>query len=149
MNPVSALQPQVRDLRYANLRSALAEEGILRLMMRDDDLFAGEDMPKPEEFSAPVLRKIYELLLRDRESGRPHSIAALAGELSSEEMSHFTAILQKPESVSGSHQALQDYVRIIRDEADRSGSEQEIDPLLAAKRKNTNSKRDTEERIHE
>ncbi len=135
MNPVSALQPQVRDLRYANLRSALAEEGILRLMMRDDDLFAGVDMPKPEEFSAPVLRKIYELLLRDRESGRPHSIAALAGELSSEEMSHFTAILQKPESVSGSHQALQDYVRIIREEADRSGSEQEIDPLLAAKEK--------------
>ena len=134
MNPVSALQPQVRDLRYANLRSALAEEGILRLMMRDDDLFDGVDMPKPEEFSAPVLRKVYELLLRDRESGRPHSIAALAGELSSEEMSHFTAILQKPESVSGAHQALQDYVRIIHEEVDRGG-EQEMDPLLAAKEK--------------
>ena len=135
LNPVSALQPQGRDLRYTNLRSALAEEGILRLMMRDDDLFDGVSPLQPEEFSSPVLGKIYSLLLDDRKMGRSHSMATLASDLTQEEMSHFTAILQKPESVSGAKQALEDYMRIVREESARRSDEDGLDPLLAAKEK--------------
>ena len=135
LNPVSALQPQGRDLRYSNLRSALAEEGILRLMMRDDDLFDGVPLLRPEEFSSPVLGKIYSLLLDDRKMGRSHSMATLASDLTQEEMSHFTAILQKPESVSGAKQALEDYMRIVREESARRSDEDGLDPLLAAKEK--------------
>ncbi len=135
LNPVSALQPQGRDLRYSNLRSALAEEGILRLMMRDDDLFDGVPLLQPEEFSSPVLGKIYSLLLDDRKMGRSHSMATLASDLTQEEMSHFTAILQKPESVSGAKQALEDYMRIVREESARRSDEDGLDPLLAAKEK--------------
>lgn len=62
-------------------------------------------------------------------------MAALGGILSPEEMSHFTAILQKPESVSGAEQALSDYIRIIREEADRQIGGDELDPLLAAQEK--------------
>ena len=135
LNPVSALQPQGRDLRYSNLRSALAEEGILRLMMRDDDLFDGVPLLQPEDFSSPVLGKIYSLLLDDRKMGRSHSMATLANDLTQEEMSHFTAILQKPESVSGAKQALEDYMRIVREESARRSDEDGLDPLLAAKEK--------------
>ena len=135
LNPVSALQPQGRDLRYSNLRSALAEEGILRLMMRDDDLFDGVPLLQPEDFSSPVLGKIYSLLLEDRKMGRSHSMATLASDLTQEEMSHFTAILQKPESVSGAKQALEDYMRIVREESARRSDEDGLDPLLAAKEK--------------
>ena len=135
LNPVSALQPQGRDLRYSNLRSALAEEGILRLMMRDDDLFDGVPLLQPEDFSSPVLGKIYSLLLDDRKMGRSHSMATLASDLTQEEMSHFTAILQKPESVSGAKQALEDYMRIVREESARRSDEDGLDPLLAAKEK--------------
>ena len=135
LNPVSALQPQGRDLRYSNLRSALAEEGILRLMMRDDDLFDGVPLLQPEDFSSPVLGKIYSLLLDDRKMGCSHSMATLASDLTQEEMSHFTAILQKPESVSGAKQALEDYMRIVREESARRSDEDGLDPLLAAKEK--------------
>ena len=135
LNPVSTLQPQGRDLRYSNLRSALAEEGILRLMMRDDDLFDGVPLLQPEDFSSPVLGKIYSLLLDDRKMGRSHSMATLANDLTQEEMSHFTAILQKPESVSGAKQALEDYMRIVREESARRSDEDGLDPLLAAKEK--------------
>ena len=135
LNPVSALQPQGRDLRYSNLRSALAEEGILRLMMRDDDLFDGVPLLQPEDFSSPVLGKIYSLLLDDRKMGRSHSMATLASDLTQEEMSHFTAILQKPESVSGAKQALEDYMRIVREESARRSDDDGLDPLLAAKEK--------------
>ena len=135
MNPVATLQPQARAFRYANLRSAMAEEGVIRLMMRDDDLYDKLRVLRPEEFSSPLLGKIYSLLCADRETGRPHSMAALGGILSPEEMSHFTAILQKPESVSGAEQALSDYIRIIREEADRQIGGDELDPLLAAQEK--------------
>ena len=134
LNPSATLQPERRELRYANLRSALAEEGILRLMMRDDDLLDGISL-QPEEFSSPVLGKIYALLSADRAAGRRHSMDALAGELSPEEMSHFVDILQKPESVSGAKQALEDYMRIIREESSRRSGVENIDPLLAAKDK--------------
>ncbi len=135
MNPSATLQPQTRELRYANLRSALAEEGILRLMMRDDDLYDKICVLRPEDFSSPLLGRIYSLLRADREAGRRHSLAALAGDLSAEEMSHFTAILQKPESISGAEQAADDYVRIIREEADRFKDGNNVDPLLAAQEK--------------
>ena len=134
LNPSATLQPERRELRYANLRSALAEEGILRLMMRDDDLLDGISL-QPEEFSSPVLGKIYALLSADRAAGRRHSMDALAGELSPEEMSHFVDILQKPESVSGAKQALEDYIRIIREESSRRSGVENVDPLLAAKDK--------------
>ena len=134
LNPSATLQPERRELRYANLRSALAEEGILRLMMRDDDLLDGISL-QPEEFSSPVLGKIYALLSADRAAGRRHSMDALAGELSPEEMSHFVDILQKPESISGAKQALEDYIRIIREESSRRSGVENVDPLLAAKDK--------------
>ena len=56
-------------------------------------------------------------------------------ELSPEEMSHFVDILQKPESVSGAKQALEDYIRIIREESSRRSGVENVDPLLAAKDK--------------
>ena len=60
---------------------------------------------------------------------------AYVDDLTQEEMSHFTAILQKPESVSGAKQALEDYMRIVREESARRSDEDGLDPLLAAKEK--------------
>lgn len=39
LNPAAQLQPKDRSLRYENVRSARAEEGILRLLVLDADLF--------------------------------------------------------------------------------------------------------------
>ena len=44
MNPVSDRQPIERGMRYANMRSAMAEEGVIRLLLQDDSLFP-EQMP--------------------------------------------------------------------------------------------------------
>ena len=57
-------------------------------------------------------------------------LAALAAELTGEEMSHLTALLQKPESAANAPQALADYIRIIREEhTKRTGG---TDSLAAA-----------------
>ena len=60
------------------------------------------------------------------------SIAFLDGELTGEEMSHLTTLLQKPESVSGAAQALGDYIRIIREEKQKRDGTGGMDPLAAA-----------------
>ena len=116
MQAARAAQPAARELRYDNLRSARAEEGILRLMLRDPALFReGAELTK-EDFSSPALGNIYALLLRRIGAGESLLIPTLAGHLSAEEMSHLTRIDQEPESTANGEKALADYIRIIREE---------------------------------
>ena len=129
LNPAMTMQPAARGSRYTNLRSAMAEEGVIRLLHLDPTLFGDTPPLRPEEFSSPLLGRIYGAMWPRRydRSG----LSALTGELTGEEMSHLTTLLQKPESTANASQALADYIRVIREEQakrDDSG----IDPLLLA-----------------
>ena len=135
LNPVSSLQPQQRGLRYENLRSALAEEGVLRLLLQDSSLFTGQSILQEADFSSPLLGKVFSLLWQAHLDGSDMSLSGLSGELTQDEMSHLTAILQKPESSANAAQALADYIRIIREEAGKRSQTPGIDPLLAAQEK--------------
>ena len=138
LNPAGQLQPQERSLRYENLRSARAEEGILRLLLLDESLFPAQPPLAQEQFSSPLLGRVFALLWEARGAGRPLSLSILTGELTPEEMSHITAICQQPESAQNARQALGDYIRIVRSESDkRAGG---ADPLLAATEKYRNRK---------
>ena len=127
MNPVSDRQPIDRGMRYSNVRSAMAEEGVIRLLVQDDSLFP-EQMPVlPEDFSSPALAHIYDEVWKRRGRG---GVASLAAVLEPEEMDHLTALLQRPESAANAPQALADYIRIIQEEYNkRAGG---LDPLAAA-----------------
>ena len=131
------LQPKERGLRYENLRSALAEEGVLRLMMLEPALFREADRAglEPERFSAPLLGKVYGLLRELFRRGSSTQLAALEGVLEPEEMSHMVQILEKPEDLSHSQQALRDYIDVIETEAVTRTGEAEVDPLMAARKK--------------
>ncbi len=129
LNPAMTMQPAARGSRYTNLRSAMAEEGVIRLLHLDPTLFGDAPPLRPEEFSSPLLGRIYGAMWPRRydRSG----LSSLTGELTGEEMSHLTTLLQKPESTANASQALADYIRVIREEQakrDDSG----IDPLLLA-----------------
>ena len=139
LNPAAQLQPKERSFRYDNLRSARAEEGILRLLTMDESLFGQEPPLRPEQFSSPLLGKVFSLLWQAREAGRQPSVAALAGALSQEEMNHITAICQQPESPQNARQALADYIRIVQTEAEKRAG-RDTDPLLAATEKYKNKK---------
>ncbi|MBQ0038389.1 MAG: DNA primase [Clostridiales bacterium] len=132
LNPSATLQPQEHSIRYENLRSAMAEEGIIRLLMLDDSLFPTEPPLTESQFSSPMLGKIFTLLWRNRQMSAQSRLAALGAELKSEEMSHLTTILQKPESLSNALQALQDYLNVIRQEYDKRSQTDGVDPLVAA-----------------
>ena len=134
LNPAMQLQPKDRALRYDNIRSARAEEGLLRLLVMDESLFPTESPLTESDFSSPMLGKVFSLLWQAKADGRPISLPPLAEWLSPEEMSHVTAICQQPEALQNRSQALSDYIRIIQEEATkRAGSD--TDPLLAAMQK--------------
>ena len=130
LSPALTVQPVQRGSRYTNLRSAMAEEGVIRLLHLDPTLFGDTPPLQPEEFSSPLLGKIYGTMWRQRHNRS--GLSALTAELTGEEMSHLTTLLQKPESTANASQALADYIRVIREEqAKRDGSG--VDPLLLAK----------------
>ena len=74
LTPVSQLQPRARGLRYENIRSARAEEGLLRLLMLDPGLAGQMGGITGEEFSSPLLGRAFDCLSsRAREEiGRAH-----------------------------------------------------------------------------
>lgn len=135
LNPATQLQPKERSLRYENVRSARAEEGVLRLLVLDPDLFSKAPPLREEQFSSPLLGRVFSLLWQTRQAGHSVSLAPLAGELSPEEMNHITAICQQPESPANRHQALADYIRIIQTEFQKRAQGGSVDPLLAATEK--------------
>ena len=92
LNPAARLQPQERTLRYDNVRSARAEEGILRLLVMDDGLFPPQPPLAEADFSSPLLGKVFSLLWDARSDGRKASLPPLAEMLTPEEMSHVTAV---------------------------------------------------------
>ncbi|NCE63454.1 DNA primase [Pseudoflavonifractor sp. 524-17] len=132
LTPAAQLQPKAYGMRYTNMRSARAEEGVLRLLLLEPALFSSLGGLTAEQFSAPVLGKIYDLLCRRAREGRSLQLAALAGELSPEESSHLAAILGQPESLANSQQALADYIATIQTEAVKRTGESGEDSIRAA-----------------
>ena len=131
LNLTRSLQPADRAIRYDDLRSAMAEEGVIRLLMQDDSLFPDQPPLREDEVSSPLLGRIYGELWRCRGSGS--SMAALSASLTPEEMSHLTTLLQKPESTANAPQALADYIRIIREEGVKRSGRSAMDALAAAR----------------
>lgn len=133
LNPAAKLQPQERTLRYENMRSARAEEGLLRLLLLDETLFTSLPL-QAEEFSSPLLGRVFSLLWQAKTEGRTVALASLSADLTPEEMSHITAVCQEPQSLQNAQQALADYIRVIQAEAAKRAGPAE-DPLLAATEK--------------
>ena len=135
LNPAAQLQPKDRSLRYENVRSARAEEGILRILLMDDSLFPSDPPLSESEFSSPLLGRVFSRLWQTKTAGRPVTLGTLFETLSGEEASHITAICQQPESPQNARQALADYIRIVKTEADKRAGAGTTDPLLAATEK--------------
>ena len=130
LNPTLQAQPAAYGNRYDNIRSAMAEEGVIRLLYLEPALFGDAPPLSAEDFSSPMLGRIFAAMWPRRHDRS--GVSALTGELTGDEMSHLTTLLQKPESTANASQALADYIRVIREEqAKRDGSG--LDPLLLAK----------------
>ncbi len=123
--PARMAQPDSRNIRYENQRSAMAEEGLIRLLYLEPELSKAADI-SPEDFSSPLLAGFYAVVLEKAKSGSHLSMAAMAEHFSGEEISHLTNILQKPEVLSNSRQALSDYIETIKNEKSSVSAEDDL-----------------------
>ena len=130
------LQPRARTLRYENIRSARAEEGLLRLLMLDPSLVKQMEGITGEEFTSSLLGRAFDRLRGLAEEGLSTQLAVLAEGFSGEEMDHLAQVAAQPESVAHSGRAIEDYISLIRGERLlRGGGADEADLLLAAQRR--------------
>ena len=127
LSPARNLQPKARSIRYDNLKSAMAEEEILALILREPALLDTAGTLREEMFSCPLLGRVFGQLKRRYEQGLEVSLAGLE-ELSQEEMSHVAGILQRQQGPV-SNQAMQDCVRTVRQEYQRGNVRSEEDLL--------------------
>ncbi len=132
--PASQAQPQEKALRYENIVSARAEEGILRLLLQDPELIPACTLPE-EEFSSPFLRKLYSDLHRRQEEGLSLNPSALLSSLSEGEAAQLTQILQTQVAPGSARDALADCLRVVHTEyVKRSGDLAAIAELMKNKR---------------
>ena len=124
--PAQTLQPKARGIRYDNVKSAMAEETLLAQILREPALLEKTRNLKAEEFSAPLLAKVYSQLRTRYDSGLEVSAAVLE-DLSAEESAHIALVLQRQEG-NVSDQVVSDCVRTIQSQhqASQVHSEQDL-----------------------
>ena len=135
--PAQNLQPKRRTIRYDNMKSAMAEETVLAMVLKEPALLAQTKDLKAEEFSCPLLGRVYSQLSGRYSQGLEISLAVLE-DLSHEEMSHVAGIAQRLQGPVN-EAALYDCVRTIRAEHQASGVAS-ADDLLALRDKFKESK---------
>ena len=112
--PARALQPKSRTIRYDNIKSAMAEETVLAMVLKEPALLQQTKELTQESFSCELLGRVYSQLVSRFDRGLELSLAVLEG-LNGEEMSHMAGIVhrhQGPVSETG----LVDCIRTIRAE---------------------------------
>ncbi len=126
LRPAANAQPVEKHLRYDNIRSATAEEGIIRLLYLDPGLFSNRVLPSPEDFSSELLSRLYCELLGAVQRGTTISAATLSEVFTPEEVSLLIRIIEKPEDLSNGERALSDYIQILQAEKLHSSAEPDL-----------------------
>ena len=62
MAPVRTRQPASRTIRYDNVKSAMAEEGVIALALKEPALRDGVGSLTGESFSVPLLGRVFDML---------------------------------------------------------------------------------------
>ena len=130
--PVQNLQPKSRSIRYDNMKSAMAEEAVIALILKEPALIHQIGDLKQDEFSSGLLGKAFSQLVDRYRRGLDISLAVLE-DVSSEEMSHLAGILLRQDGPVNEN-ALRDCIGIIRSEH-QAGAVNNDDDLLAYRNK--------------
>lgn len=115
--PELAAQPADRDLKYENVASARAEEGVIRLLSLDPSLTAQADI-EAEDFSSPALGHIFAALKASPGAG----VNTLSGVLTPGEISLLVKINDQPENLSEGRETLRQYIAKIKELKGDKGS---------------------------
>ena len=128
LSPAAAIQPKVRSIRYVNVRSAAAEEGILYQVLREPALFDQAGDLTGSQFSVPVLGRAFDELKDRHERGLQVSLAVLE-DFTPDELTHLSAVAQKQDALV-SEAAFSDYLSVIREQSQKTQQNLSQDALM-------------------
>ena len=111
--PARTRQPQSNKIRYQNVKSAMAEEMVLALCLRESALLDQTAALQPEMFSSELLERVFSQLSSRHKAGLEISLSGLT-DFTSEEMSHIAGIVQR-QSGPVNEQAFLDCIQTIQD----------------------------------
>ncbi len=109
--PARNLQPKSRSIRYDNMKSAMAEETVIAMLLKEPALFEKTAQLPETAFSAPILAKAYGQLKQRYYQGLEVAVGVLT-EFAPEEMSHMVAVCQR-HTGPVNEKALSDCIRTI------------------------------------
>ncbi len=128
LSPARNLQPKSRTIRYDNMKSAMAEESVIALALREPALLDQTGNLQDTAFSSELLGRVYRMLKQRHDRGLEVSLAVLE-DLNQDEMSHMVGIAQRHDGPVN-EQAFADCVATICAEHQASSVTSE-DDLLA------------------
>ena len=98
---------------YNNVKSGVAEQGLIAMLMRESALLGQAGDLKAEEFSVPLFAKVYTQIKERVAMGLEVSLATLT-DLTDDEMSHMAGIVYEQDAIN--EKAFADCVRTVRSE---------------------------------
>lgn len=132
---IEKAQPSDRNLKYENIVSARAEEGILSLIFADNSLVDYlNDKISPDDFTSPILKDIFLYSLELSNQGRNITVPAFEGHFDSSVLSLIAKIASRPTPAHEKEKAIDDYIYKIKDcvlKQNEPFNETQSDPLLA------------------
>lgn len=128
--PDKVVQPGEHSVKYENPRSAVAEEGIVRLLFLEPSLAGtAEASVHEEDFTSDALKHLYSVILSRIREHRTLSLSLLGDELSSAEMSLLVNIISKPEVLSSAADTFKDYLATIQERKRRESASADLREL--------------------
>jgi DNA primase len=120
-NPSRMVQPRQREIRYENVVSARAEEGLLSLLLSEPEhIQETVEVLSGEDFSSALLGRLFVLIADRWQEGKPLAVSAMAESFSADELSHITGFMNNPLDRSKTEEAVRDYIGTIRREKEKS-----------------------------
>ena len=111
LSPARNLQPHSRSFHYDNMKSAMAEETVIAMALKEPALLDQAGVLSRGHFSSEVLGKIFGQLVQRHLEGNEVSLGVLT-DLTGEEMAHAAGILQRHQGPVN-ELAFQDCIRTI------------------------------------
>ena len=130
--PARNLQPHSRNFHYDNIKSAMAEETVIAMALKEPALLDQTGILSQGHFSSELLGRVFGQLIRRHTEGYEISIGILT-DFTSEEMAHVAGISQRQQGPV-SEQAFQDCIRTILDEHGRANVDSDAD-IMALRNK--------------
>lgn len=114
LSPARNLQPHSRNFHYDNVKSAMAEETIIAMALKEPALLDRTGTLSQGHFSSQVLGRAFGQLVQRHVEGHEISIGILS-DFTSEEMAHIAGISQRHQGPVN-EQAFHDCIRIVLSE---------------------------------